>query len=165
MDLIDEQGRLFGVVNVVDALAVLLVIAVAVGAIVVVQGLSSDGAGTGDVEQTVRVHVTGVQPYVAGAIQEGDADSRTVVAVDNKSVFPTTVVVEADNGTLHERSHPTKQTVSMDVTLNVTRVSGSATSTPGFVVGETPLEINRTVRLDYGPVTANSTIVALDSSP
>ena len=38
MPIIDEEGRLFGTINVVDALAVLLVIAVALAGIALVAG-------------------------------------------------------------------------------------------------------------------------------
>jgi hypothetical protein len=73
MDLIDEDGNLFGVVNVIDALAVLLVVAVVVaGAALVFSG--------GDEAPTVEsTHVTldlGQQPsYVVSAINAGDVHS------------------------------------------------------------------------------------------
>ncbi|WP_435118895.1 DUF4330 domain-containing protein [Halolamina sp. C58] len=71
MELLDDDGNLFGVVNVVDALVVLLVLAVvAAGAAFVLQPAPEEP----DVETT---HVTldlGTQPdYLVSAINEGDS--------------------------------------------------------------------------------------------
>ena len=68
MALIDDEGNLFGVVNVIDALAVLLVLAVAVAGIAVVGLL---GGGESDVRYaTVDL---GSQPdYVVDRIDAGD---------------------------------------------------------------------------------------------
>lgn len=69
MALIDDEGNLFGVVNVIDALAVLLVLAVAVAGIAVVGLLG--GGGEDDVRYaTVDL---GSQPdYVVDRIDAGD---------------------------------------------------------------------------------------------
>jgi hypothetical protein len=74
MDVIDDEGRLFGTVNVVDALAVLLVLAVLVaGAALVVGG--SDGPA----ETVATTHVTldlGTQPaFIVTELNEGDTYS------------------------------------------------------------------------------------------
>jgi hypothetical protein len=71
MELIDEEGDLFGVVNVIDALAVLLVFAVVAAGVAFV--FSDGGDETPTVEST---HVTldlGQQPtYIVSAINAGD---------------------------------------------------------------------------------------------
>lgn len=74
MEVIDDHGRLFGLVNVVDAVAVLLVLSVLVaGVALVFGGQSSDRA------VSVSRHVTldlGPQPnYVVSALNEGDTYS------------------------------------------------------------------------------------------
>ncbi|MEF8820521.1 MAG: DUF4330 family protein [Haloferacaceae archaeon] len=72
MQLLDEQGRLFGVVNVVDLLAVLLALAVVVAGVAVV--LQPDGSS--ESPELVTRHVTldlGSQPeYVTERISAGD---------------------------------------------------------------------------------------------
>jgi len=73
MELIDENGRIFGVVNVIDALAVLLVLAVVVAGIALVNPFASS-------EEVTRYATVdlGEQPaYVAGQVSPGDVMSPT----------------------------------------------------------------------------------------
>lgn len=75
--IIDEEGNLFGVINVVDAFVVVLVLAVvATGIALVTGGATSNTPATAD---TASTHVTldlGVQPgYLVEEINEGDAYS------------------------------------------------------------------------------------------
>ncbi|WP_135806359.1 DUF4330 domain-containing protein [Halorussus marinus] len=155
MDLIDDKGRLFGTVNIIDALAVLLVLAVvAAGAALV---LGDDGQQTNTDRQTtttVAFEISGVQPYVADAVPEGPIDSESVAAVENKSVRPTEVVVKDQNGNLHERTHPRKQTVTLELTLNTTETDD------GVRFEGEPLEVGRQLKLDFGPVTLDGHVTA-----
>ncbi|SEV81837.1 DUF4330 domain-containing protein [Natrinema salifodinae] len=107
MPLIDDEGNLFGVVNVIDALAVCLVLAVLVAGIAVV-GVLGDGTGTSgpeaeteddDASQQATRYATidlGTQPdYVADAIEEGD---QAAVATDGHNLTITDVHVSPTNG-------------------------------------------------------------------
>jgi len=71
MEVIDEEGNLFGVVNVIDALAVLLVVAVVVAGATLVFSSGGD-----DAPEVAATHVTldlGQQPtYIVSAITAGD---------------------------------------------------------------------------------------------
>ncbi|WP_096390939.1 DUF4330 domain-containing protein [Halopenitus persicus] len=86
MELIDDEGNLLGVVNVVDALAVLLVLAVVVAGAALV--FSDDPAPpepeTGTTYVTLDLGTQ--QPAVADAINEGDthepSDARSVTITD-----------------------------------------------------------------------------------
>ena len=72
-ELVDDDGNLLGVINVVDALAVLLVIAVAVAGVSLI--LSNDSSQT-DVETTYATVDLGTQPAnIAAVINEGDSYS------------------------------------------------------------------------------------------
>lgn len=158
MKLIDDNGNLFGAVNIIDALVVLLVVAVVVSgvAFLVGQQPSQPTDDTPEPEsRTVTLQVVGVQPYVADALAVGDVESGSVVAIENKSVAATTVVTEDEAGNLHEREHPQQRTVTMRVTLQTTEDEN------GSLVGETPLEVGRNVTLDFGNVTADATITAV----
>ncbi|MFC7231557.1 DUF4330 family protein [Saliphagus sp. GCM10025308] len=69
MELIDDEGKLFGRVNVVDALVVLILLAVVVAGIAVVGVLS------GDAEPETRYATIDLGPqseHVAEQISEGD---------------------------------------------------------------------------------------------
>ena len=68
--LIDDEGRLFGYVNIVDVIVVLLVVAVGVAGFALLFGSSSPASGNAWTHATLDL---GVQsPNVADAISEGD---------------------------------------------------------------------------------------------
>lgn len=108
MDLIDDRGRLFGVVNVIDALAVLLVLAVVVAGVALLDPF-------GSAEETTRYATIdlGEQPaHVAEQISVGDNVSRSgtgdELTITDVYVSPTAendvavTVRAAVNGTLEE---------------------------------------------------------------
>ncbi len=157
MALIDDKGRLFGTVNIIDALALLFVLAAVAAGTAFVLGADDKGetAPTDQQTTTVTFQVTGVQPYVADAIPEGPIDSDRIAAVENKSVRPTEVVVTDQNGTLHERQHPRNKTVTLRVSLNTSIASGE----PQF--DQEPLEVGRRLTLDFGPVTVEGAVTKI----
>ncbi len=72
MELIDDEGRLFGRVNVIDALVVLLIAAVVVAGAAFV--LTDDPAPAPEMNTTyATLDIGTVSPYVVDAIEEGDA--------------------------------------------------------------------------------------------
>ncbi|MDY6774655.1 MAG: DUF4330 domain-containing protein [Halobacteria archaeon] len=71
MDIIDDEGRLFGVVNIVDALAVLLVLAVVVAGVAFVDPFSTQDKTT----RYVTVDLDSQRSYTASLISEGDTMS------------------------------------------------------------------------------------------
>ncbi|MFC5279693.1 DUF4330 family protein [Halorubrum rubrum] len=79
MELIDDDGDLFGVVNVVDALVVLLILAVGVAGVALV--FSDDPEPEPDLDSTHATIEMGPQPaYVVEAINEGDTYSPNDVS-------------------------------------------------------------------------------------
>ncbi|NHN60132.1 MULTISPECIES: DUF4330 domain-containing protein [Halorussus] len=158
MNLIDDKGRLFGTVNIIDALAVLLVLAVAGAGTAFVLGADETEPAATQHQTTVTLQITDVQPYVADAIPEGSIDTDRVADVTNKSVRPTKVVVSDQNGTLHVRDHPRKRTVTLAVALNTTVANGEPTFD-----GEA-LEVGRQLTLDFGPVTATGNVTEVADS-
>lgn len=153
MTLIDEDGNLFGKVNVLDALVIVLVVAGAIG----VAGLLLNGetADREPVERTIEVEADGVQPYVADAISEGSVDDSDVVAVLNKTVEPTKTVVEVENGTLYERPHPNQKTVSLRITVKTTRKQDEL-----LFQGE-PLKVGQTADFDLGQTVVEATVTRI----
>jgi hypothetical protein len=162
MDLIDDKGRLFGTVNIIDALAVLLVLAVAAAGAAFVLGADGQPTTPGQAapdnrqtQTTVTFEITGVQPYVADAIPEGPIDTDRIAAVENKSVRPTEVIVTDRNGTLHERQHPRNRTVTLAVSLNTTATEDDT------LFADEPLEVGRRLTLDFGPVSVKGTVTTV----
>ncbi|PCR90461.1 DUF4330 family protein [Natrinema ejinorense] len=69
MPLIDDEGNLFGIVNVIDALAVLLLLAVLVAGVAFVGVLGSDGESE---TRYATIDLGGQPDYVADRVAEGD---------------------------------------------------------------------------------------------
>lgn len=87
MPVIDDEGRIFGTINIIDALVVLLVVAIGVAGIALV---TSGGGGAGDADsRTETRHVTvdfGMQPeYVVEQLSTGDT-SEPGNGVENATV-------------------------------------------------------------------------------
>ena len=85
MELIDDDGDLFGVVNVVDALVVLVVLAVGVAGVALV--FTDDPAPQPDTDTTYATLDMGTQPaYIVDAINEGDTfapdDTSSITITD-----------------------------------------------------------------------------------
>lgn len=140
MPVIDEEGRLFGVVNVIDAMAVVFVLALVVAGV----SLVSAGDETATHEVTVR---TTVPPWHADAITIGPVpDGGSVEAVVNIEHVATYEVG-------FNASHPNQATtyVRLDVTLHV-------------VGGETRWRVGEDVSVDLPRVVLNGVIVSVERS-
>jgi len=108
MDVIDEEGRLFGLVNVIDALVVLLVLAVVVAGFALIDPFESGSEET----RYATIDLAGQPNYVAEQISTGDvlrpegaAGNVTItdVYVGPRSGENVSVTVRAQiNGTLEE---------------------------------------------------------------
>ncbi|USZ67403.1 DUF4330 domain-containing protein [Halorussus salilacus] len=165
MNIIDDKGRLFGTINIIDALVVLLVFAVVAGGTAFVLGTDDQSTSTDQQTTTVTpdtstdqqtttvtLDITHVQPYVADAIPEGRISSDDVAIVENKSVRPAEVIVEDQDGQLHEQTHPRKKTVTLELTLNTTETDDE------LLFRDEPLEVGRELTLDLGRVTVDGTV-------
>ncbi|EMA61304.1 hypothetical protein C470_07259 [Halorubrum distributum JCM 13561] len=76
MELIDDEGRLFGRVNVIDALVVLLIAAVVVAGAAFVFADDPEPAPTPETDTTyATLDVGTVSPYIVDTIEEGDTFS------------------------------------------------------------------------------------------
>ncbi|MFC7047246.1 DUF4330 family protein [Halobacteriaceae archaeon GCM10025711] len=153
MEVIDEQGRLFGVVNVIDALVVLLVLAVAVAGIALLtQSGGDDSAGSGGADGTATTtrYATldlGNQPtYVVERIREGDE-----VTPGATTITVTDVYVGPGKG-------------SSARTLVRVEIEGEAPSDQQpLTVGDTPVTVGSGLQLDATNYTVKGTIVDLDA--
>ena len=163
VEFIDDQGNLFGRVNVVDALVVLLVLAVVVAGIALVLGGSgpSGGAQAGSNETVVYVDFRSdpVEPYVADAVPEGSIETANASRLENRSVTPADVVTQNESGALAVRQHPTHRTVTFRVGLYVTRDGDE------YLYNGAPLEVGTTLTLDVGPTTVPGRSSRSNSSP
>ena len=126
MALIDDEGNLFGRVNVVDALVVLLVAAVVVaGAAFVLMDDPEPAPETGTTYATLDVGT--VSPYIVDAIEEGDTHSP-----DGASALRVTDV------------HLTPQGGATRVTLRVA-LEGELNDQGSLIYGGAPPRLGRTL--------------------
>jgi hypothetical protein len=136
MRVIDDEGRLFGAVNVIDALVVLVVLAVAVAGVALVTG----GGNSGETPTRTVVVDVGQQPgYVADAIEPGPVETGDIVAVENATRY-------GGNDTR----------LRLTVTLTVTE---NADGLPSFA-GER-LYVGRQLQLDLGTTIVSGTVVEM----
>jgi hypothetical protein len=128
MELIDDDGDLFGVVNVVDALVVLLVLAVGVAGIALV--FSDDPEPEPDIDTTYATLDMGSQPtYIVEAINEGDTYSPNDVS--------TMTVTDV---------HLTPRGNDIGVTLRV-ELEGELQNDGSIAYGDAPLRLGRSLSL------------------
>lgn len=170
MDVIDENGRLFGVVNVVDALVVLLVLAVAATGAVVVFQPEPESPPLRTVNATLDL---GAEPdYIVEAVNRGDSyapTSRTRITITDVYFAPqgnqTGVVLKTRlrgpgaNDTITYREGPprlgrqlTIRTDTYDVAGNVTSIGGDPTfdTSTREVLVETTLDAETAARIEDG---------------
>lgn len=153
-DLIDEDGRVFGVVNVIDLLVTVMFVGVVIaGGAFLFQSSAEATDPTGEpIDETTTVVVeTTVQPYVADAIEDG-----VPVVEDVSSVSDTRVVErverEAVNGT--QAGNRTQYRVRFTATLDT---QSDENGLPEFR-GER-LYVGQTVRLDLGSTIVDGVVV------
>ena len=162
-EIIDEDGNLFGVVNVIDALVVLLVVAVlGGGASLVLSSPTSQDTTEPDGPNLTVVDIEyrseNLQPYVVDAIAEGTVPSENISQIHNKSVSPSQVVTQNQSGSLSVQEHPVNQTVTLHLSLNVTGQDGE------YLYNGQPLEIGSELTLDLGETTVTGNVVAIEPS-
>ena len=157
-DIIDEKGYLLGVVNVVDALVVLLLTALVVAGLGLALGGPSDtdqpAASTTVVE--VNFQSEPVQPYVAEAVVEGPVPTANVSRLENRSVAASTVVTQSESGALSVQPHPTLRTVRFRVGLTVTHVDGA------YRFEGAPVHIGAGLTLDVGETRITGNVTAIE---
>lgn len=117
-------------------------------------------------DATVRIAWHDVRPVVANEVSVGTTEQlrgATVTAptarVVDRHVTPETVVVRADNGTLHEREHPRRLNVTLTVDLVARRTDD------GLRFHGRRIQVSRTVVFDFGTITVRGQVVEIDSEP
>lgn len=117
MDIIDDEGSLFGLINIIDALVLLLVISTVVAGIALVT--DSDGIEQPPLDVTVTVEST-VHPSVADSLDVGDvirSDSRIVAELTTVDIAPAMNTTTDAAGNLRLVEHPTDKHVSLELAL------------------------------------------------
>lgn len=174
--IIDNRGNLFGLVNIIDALVVLLLVAVVTAGVALVSEsalaplgtvglgvLTITGLVTYDTEVTeeenqdtqsqhIQLQISNIEPPVAAAINVRDTTIDGELIVTDKRTEPASVVVDREDGTLVEQTHPRNRTVTL-----VASIQSDQQDTDSFRGDR--LYVGRELQLDLDNVRIESTIV------
>lgn len=157
-EIVDEEGNLLGIVNVIDLFAVVLLISVLVGGVALVSG-GTDTKNETPNRVTIQIEYQSqkLPPFIPDAISEGAVPGQDIHQIHNKSVRPSEVVTKSESGNLSVQSHPKLKTVTLTIGLNATLQNGEP------VFRKKPVEIGRKLKLDLGNVTLSGFIVDIKS--
>lgn len=111
-----------------------------------------------EVRATLHVQWEGVRPGVSDDLRPGLSESHrgaeaTVTSVERE---PATVILESEGGQIFAREHPVKEDVELQV-----EVTGRQTE-DGFVFHGRPVQAGSSVVLDFGSVTVQGTVTAVE---
>ena len=180
MTLLDDEGRLFGVVNVIDVLVVLFVVAVVVAGAALV--LSDDPEPGPEVETTYATVDLGTQSEaVIEELNEGDTyspndlDSVTITDLhftpeDNEIRAFARIELEAEfeNGAVNYDGAPPRLGRSIDIVTNRYRVDGTIQrvgDSPDLDRGQTEVVIEDTIAVDEAEALAVGDEIRFDDRP
>lgn len=86
MQVIDDRGYLFGLINIIDALVVLVLLAVLVAGVALVTDAGSSPADEETRTEVIVFQTDAYPDFVTDAIEEGENGNDEVVAILDKSV-------------------------------------------------------------------------------
>lgn len=122
MKIINEKGKLFGIINLVDFL-ILIVAIIAIGAV----GYKMLAAPVSEAvvpqkEATVVMRIRGAMPYLANEVEKIEKGEKLIAGndfingtVESVEVIPYSVTVTTDAGTLTEAVDPVKKDIFITV--------------------------------------------------
>jgi len=160
-ELIDEDGQLFGVINVIDALVGLLIISVLVAGIALVGPFSG-----GDNTETRYVTIdAGTQPeYIATQITEGDQwtpeGSATTLTVEEAFISPQVESDQAGNRRVIIRASVNGTLIESTAQIDESQLD----NTPIQFAGE-PLRFGRTLTIETNQYVIEGTVTDVSQNP
>ena len=157
MGLIDSKGKVFGLINIIDLLAILLIVAV-VGRFTLKQNQKSAGAVAKNIE--VVVHVKEVRDATANVVKVGDIVKETksnavLGKVTNVEIKPSDTLVETSDGRVVVCPNP----VYKDMYITVVG-SGSAGDN-AIVLGSNEIRVGITLQLKTNMYSVTSTVMSI----
>ena len=163
MKLINEKGRLFGIINPVD-LVILLVILLAVGGIGwKVFGAAEAKAETDLVQATMVVHVRGAMDEIVDGVQKSDPVGQTLLsnnastqAVIQSVAYSDYLAVAVNDEGQHVQ---TKDPMRKDIYFTITAPVDRASNAPSIGVQEIRVGATFSVKTKY--IHVNGTIESI----
>jgi len=121
MKILDEKGKLFGIINIIDLFVLLLVLVIVAGGIWFVS--RNDNKATGPVEAyLVTIKCAELDEKVAGYLHAGDrlyyGSGFTDIEIISVRTEPAKIDVVHDDGTITVTTHPEKKDIYVTVKVN-----------------------------------------------
>ncbi|QLG48929.1 DUF4330 family protein [Natrinema halophilum] len=152
MPLIDDEGNLFGVVNVIDALAVALLLAVFVAGIAFVGVLGSDGEPE---TKYATIDLGGQPDYVVERVSEGD--TITVDGSSNNFTITDVYVTPSNGKAIRNRTQ-----VRVRAEIHGETVQLEDQEEPQFQFAGEPLQVGNDMRVATNNYSATGRVTSLD---
>jgi len=158
MSLIDKKGRVFGLINIIDLLVILLIVAV-VGRFTLMQKQKSAGAVTKNIE--IVVHVKEVRDATCDVVKVGDVVKETKTnavlgKITNVEVVPSETLVETADGRIVVAPNPVYK--DMYITLQGLGSAGEN----AIVLGSNEIRVGTTLQLKTNMYSVTSTVMSID---
>lgn len=142
MKLIDEKGRLFGKVNLIDFVVVILVLLLvaAVGYKVLSPRMASSPTAQGEV--TAVVKVTSRSNTVVSQVKEGQTlisnnDYVPNATIEDVKAVPSDYITQDSQGKVHLEKHPTLKDIYITIKVKTN------TNVPVYKVGIQDLDVGK----------------------
>lgn len=121
MKVLDEKGRLFGIINIIDLFVLLVIVIIVAGGIWFVS--RNDENETGPLEAyEVTIKCPELDAEIADYLHEGDrlyyGNGFTDVVITGVSVEPAKIDIVHDDGTITVTTHPEKKDIYVTVEVD-----------------------------------------------
>lgn len=133
MKIIDEKGRLFKVINVVDLLVIIAVVFIVGGIAWKLFAPSVQDAIAPQVKMTVVMRVRGATPFLVSEVENNDQVGKKLVAgndytdatIVDVGFEPYVTQVTCDDGTIVDSVDPSKQDIVFTIEAQVPKDSAT----------------------------------------
>lgn len=158
MSLIDNKGRIFGLINIIDLLVIVLIVAV-VGRFTLKSRQKSAGAVTTNIE--VVVHVKEVRDATADIVKVGDIVKETksnvvLGKVVDVKVNPSETLVETADGRVVVYPNP----VYKD--MYITLIGSGSAGENAIVLGGNEIRVGTTLQIKTNMYSVTTTVMSIN---
>lgn len=135
MKIIDEKGRLFKLINVVDLLVLLAVVLVVGGIVWKLFSPAVQDVVAPQVKMTVVMRVRGAAPYLADEVKANSQVGKNLVAgnsytdaiITNVEIIPYVIQAITDDGRIVDATDPSKKDILFTVEAYVPKDTATPT--------------------------------------
>ncbi len=164
MKIINEKGKLFGLINIVDLLVLLAVIAVVVGVGWKIFAPKVEAAVNPEVTMTTTMRVRGATPFLVGEFESNDQTGKQLVngntyvaaTIADVSVEDYVQQVTTADGRIVDALDPSKKDIMVVVESKVTK------DTPTPKIGTQEVRAGRTFTLKTNDIETIAIIESVD---